>query len=164
MQPGWCQPVRQEFMENECEALPGVAYPGVWDNRSTINTKTGYDEWWWLTDRDLCSEAVCWSFLLDRMNDDDWLTETYALRLSVCSSFLLSVHASVHNLHYQTFKHDTLKANEPIGCKLAQVLGGSGGQRSRSQCAKMGCRNPFWLDVSKTSWRIFAKPGRHTLW
>jgi len=31
-------------MENECEALPGVAYPGVWDNRSTINTKTGYDD------------------------------------------------------------------------------------------------------------------------
>ena len=26
-QPGWCQPVRQEFMENECEALPGVAFP-----------------------------------------------------------------------------------------------------------------------------------------
>jgi len=43
MQPGWCQPVRQEFMENECEALPCVAYPGVWDNRSTVNTKTGYD-------------------------------------------------------------------------------------------------------------------------
>ena len=33
-----------EFMENECEALPGVAYPGVRDNRSTINTKTGYDD------------------------------------------------------------------------------------------------------------------------
>ena len=44
MQPGWCQPVGQEFMENECEALPGVAYPGVRDNRSTLNTKTGYDE------------------------------------------------------------------------------------------------------------------------
>ena len=44
MQPGWCQPVRQEFMENECEALQGVAYPGVRDNRSTINTKTGYDD------------------------------------------------------------------------------------------------------------------------
>jgi len=44
MQPGWCQPVRQEFMENECEALPGVAYPGVRDNRNTINTKTGYDD------------------------------------------------------------------------------------------------------------------------
>jgi len=44
MQPGWCQPVRQEFMEYECEALPGVAYPGVRDNRSTINTKTGYDD------------------------------------------------------------------------------------------------------------------------
>ena len=43
MQPGWCQPVRQQFMENECEALPGVAYPGVRDNRSTINTKAGYD-------------------------------------------------------------------------------------------------------------------------
>jgi len=42
MAPGWCQPVRQEFMENEREALPGVAYPGVRDNRSTINTKTGY--------------------------------------------------------------------------------------------------------------------------
>ena len=25
-------------------ALPGVAYPGVRDNRSTINTKTGYDD------------------------------------------------------------------------------------------------------------------------
>jgi len=24
--------------------LPGVAYPGVWDNRSTINTKSGYDD------------------------------------------------------------------------------------------------------------------------
>jgi len=44
MQPGWCQPIRQEFMENECEALRGVAYPGVRDNRSTINTKTGYDD------------------------------------------------------------------------------------------------------------------------
>ena len=44
MQPGWCQSVRQEFMENECEALPGVVYPGVRDNRSTINTKTGYDD------------------------------------------------------------------------------------------------------------------------
>jgi len=31
-------------MENECEALPGVAYLGVLDNRSTINTKTGYDD------------------------------------------------------------------------------------------------------------------------
>jgi len=31
-------------MENECEALPGVSYPGVRDNRSTINTKTGYDD------------------------------------------------------------------------------------------------------------------------
>jgi len=44
MQPGWCQPVKQEFMENECDALPGVAYPGVRDNRSTINTKTKYDD------------------------------------------------------------------------------------------------------------------------
>jgi len=32
------------MMENECEALPGVAYPGVRDNRSTLNTKTGYDD------------------------------------------------------------------------------------------------------------------------
>ena len=31
-------------MENECEALPGVAYPGVRDNRSSLNTKTGYDD------------------------------------------------------------------------------------------------------------------------
>jgi len=31
-------------MENECEALPGVAYPGVRDNCSTLNTKTGYDD------------------------------------------------------------------------------------------------------------------------
>ena len=60
--PEWCQPVRQEFMENECEALPGVAYPGVRDNRSTINTKTGYDDMmmspdkteWWLISATLC--------------------------------------------------------------------------------------------------------------
>ena len=31
-------------MENECEALPGVAYPGVRDNRNTINIKIGYDD------------------------------------------------------------------------------------------------------------------------
>jgi len=31
-------------MENECEALPGVAHPGVRDNRSTLNTETGYDD------------------------------------------------------------------------------------------------------------------------
>jgi len=35
---------RQDATENECEALPGVAYPGVRDNRSTVNTKTGYDD------------------------------------------------------------------------------------------------------------------------
>jgi len=44
VRPGWCRPVGRGFMESECEALPGVAYPGVWDNRSTINTKTGYDD------------------------------------------------------------------------------------------------------------------------
>ena len=32
------------YMENECEALPGVAYPGVRDNHSTLNTKTGCDD------------------------------------------------------------------------------------------------------------------------
>ena len=42
-------------MENECEALPGVAYPGVRDNRSTINTKTGYDD-----DNDDISVCVLW--------------------------------------------------------------------------------------------------------
>jgi len=31
-------------LNEECEALPGVAYPGVRDNRSTLNTKTGYDD------------------------------------------------------------------------------------------------------------------------
>ena len=37
-------------MENEYEALPGVACPGVRDNRSSINTKTGYDD----DDDDVC--------------------------------------------------------------------------------------------------------------
>ena len=55
MQPGWCQPVRQEFMENECEALPGVAHPGIRDNRSTLNTKTGYDDDMMMLD----ARAVC---------------------------------------------------------------------------------------------------------
>ena len=57
MQPGWCQPVRQEFMENECEALPGVAYPGVRDNRSTVNTKTGYDDDDVITSRYRCQRT-----------------------------------------------------------------------------------------------------------
>jgi len=26
------------------KSLPGVAYPGVRDNRSTVNTKTGYEK------------------------------------------------------------------------------------------------------------------------
>jgi len=47
-------------MENECEALPGVAYPGVRDNRSTINTKTGYDD-----DDD---PSQCLLFVHDRAN------------------------------------------------------------------------------------------------
>ena len=45
MQPGWCQPIRQEFMENECEALPGVAYPrspGQPQHRKYQNRI-----WWW---------------------------------------------------------------------------------------------------------------------
>ena len=33
------------WIQNECEALPDVAYPGVRDNRSTLSTKTGYDEY-----------------------------------------------------------------------------------------------------------------------
>ena len=60
MQPGWCQPVRQEFMENECEALPGVAYPGVRDNRSTLNTKTGYDQFSCLS---YLWSSTCYSYL-----------------------------------------------------------------------------------------------------
>ena len=44
VRPGWCRPVGQGFVESGCEALPGVAYPGVQDNHSTINTKTGYDD------------------------------------------------------------------------------------------------------------------------
>ena len=33
-----------QYYGKSFEALPGVAYPGVQDNRSTLNTKTGY-EW-----------------------------------------------------------------------------------------------------------------------
>jgi len=62
VQPGWCQPVRQEFMENECEVLPGVAYPGVRDNCSTLNTKTGYDD----DLAKLCARVSSGFFLLTR--------------------------------------------------------------------------------------------------
>ena len=58
MQPGWCQPVRQEFMENECEALQGVAYPGVRDYRRTLNTKTGYDDDSWPIQPDILSPPL----------------------------------------------------------------------------------------------------------
>ena len=33
-----------QYYGKSLEALPGVAYPAVWDNRSTLNTKTGYDD------------------------------------------------------------------------------------------------------------------------
>jgi len=36
--------------------LPGVAYPGVRDNRSTLNTKTRYD--------DMASDFYCHAILL----------------------------------------------------------------------------------------------------
>ena len=50
-------------MENECEALPGVAYPGVLDNRSTINTKTGYD------DDDDCRCNICCKLTTQILNN-----------------------------------------------------------------------------------------------
>jgi len=31
-----------QYYGKSLEALPGVAYPGLRDNRSTLNTKTGY--------------------------------------------------------------------------------------------------------------------------
>jgi len=31
-----------QYFDKSLEALPGVAYPGFRDNRSTLNTKTGY--------------------------------------------------------------------------------------------------------------------------
>jgi len=55
-------------MENECEALPGVAYPGVRENRSTINTKTGYDD-----DDDDNSP---------RLNDSDWQWIRYTVHVA----------------------------------------------------------------------------------
>ena len=51
---------------NEREALPGVAYPGVRDNRSTINTKTGYDD-----DDDVHLKTVKKSFKYCSKNKND---------------------------------------------------------------------------------------------
>ena len=77
MQPGWCQPAKQEFMENKCEALPGVAYPGVRDNRSTINTKTGYD-------------------------DDDFGNSRLSTKSTVLNSTLLPVHTGLYWHYWQS--------------------------------------------------------------
>ena len=38
------------------EALPGVAYPGFRDNRSTLNTKTGLKKW---PAQLACCDVVC---------------------------------------------------------------------------------------------------------
>jgi len=53
--------------------LPGVAYPGVRDNRSTLNTKTGYDDddWkkiGWIA---LCKGVILrsWFFLPVKLSD-----------------------------------------------------------------------------------------------
>ena len=68
-------------MENECEALPGVAYPGVRDNRSTINTKTGYD------DIDISSVIA---LFLPRNAMQVRPMPSCSVYLSVCSSICLS--------------------------------------------------------------------------
>jgi len=41
--PNKCHPVKTllQYYGKSLEALPGVAYPGFRDNRSTLNTKTG---------------------------------------------------------------------------------------------------------------------------
>jgi len=70
-------------MENECEALPGVAYPGVRDNRSTINTKTGYDD-----DDEM-------NVLLTRLTSTLWTTMSGELCLKATSHFNLSQRTSM---------------------------------------------------------------------
>jgi len=69
-------------MENECEALPGVAYPGVRDNCSTINTKTGYDddEYHWRVH--LCAVPIC--FVI-RCNSSKCIRDS-AVKLFHCHS------------------------------------------------------------------------------
>jgi len=52
-------------MENECEALPGVAYPRVRDNRSTLNTKTGYDD---IDNADKLSKYLNIKFLIFKLS------------------------------------------------------------------------------------------------
>ena len=76
----------QEFMENESEAFQGVAYPGVRDNRSTVNIKTGYDEY----DDDCVMDQILLQFhhlLLYHFaiySYNSWLTKQFLDILDLC--------------------------------------------------------------------------------
>ena len=98
-----------------------------------------------------------------------------SVRPSVCPSVRQSVRPFFmwSPICYQTCEHDVLKTNEPIlapidtsgpwskGMKRSTL--GSGGQRSRSQEAEIGHKNPIRLDVSRTIRRILTKLGRHII-
>jgi len=59
--------------------LPGVAYPGVRDNRSTINTKTGYDD-----DDDLLIENSIWH-VVTPLIITSWTSKVLFLFVTSCS-------------------------------------------------------------------------------
>jgi len=76
-------------MENECEALPGVAYPGVRDNRSTINAKTGCDD-----DDDQFLSQFCFHHQVSLS-----YCSAVFLWLAVCSLLLVAVFTIVFNIY-----------------------------------------------------------------
>jgi len=84
---------------------------------------------------------------------------------------LSSFHESLRSIHYQTCEH-TMFENEStdfhanwhkwcteIGTKHSCC--GSGGQRSVSRSAEIGCKNPFWRHTSRAIWQILTKHVRH---
>ena len=110
MQPGWCQPVRQEFMENECKVLIGVAYPGVRDNRSTINTRTGYD------DDDDCPLTINFKHTGQIADIVHLINCVY-----YCHHFCYYYHqhhGHNHHYHYQVQKVVENRVKRPFRCEL----------------------------------------------
>jgi len=70
-------------MENQCEALPGVAYPGVRDYRSTLNTKTGYDDKSWAVEQIYNVDEVTKVTLILHISLTAWRERNAMLHISL---------------------------------------------------------------------------------
>ena len=86
-------------MKNECEALPGVAHPGVRDNHSTLNTKTGYD------DDDEYNNATCLMTIFQANLINRYLNATILDCIGACRLDVERTTGAIRRAELQSTRH-----------------------------------------------------------